>query len=328
MPPLSKEPPLWRQIQRDNFNCIHQLADFLELSLPLREKLLETPKFILNLPRRLAEKIAKNTLDDPIFRQFVPLLRETEQETGFVKDPVCDRSFQQGRTILHKYHGRALWLASSACAMHCRFCFRQNFPYDTAHKDWSPEMAYLKQNSDIQEIILSGGDPLSLGDGPLGDLLRAFDQIPHIRRIRFHTRFPIGIPERIDKEFLELLSQLKNQIFFIIHCNHPRELDPQVVEALQKLKRLGVSVLSQSVLLRGVNDEETTVLALCEALVNGGVTPYYLHLLDPVSGSGHFSVSEERGIALVQYVQKRLSGYGVPRLVREDAGHLSKTFII
>jgi EF-P beta-lysylation protein EpmB len=324
---MAKLPVLWRQIQRDNFTCIHKLAAFLELSTDLQAKLLVTPKFILNLPQRLAQKIGKNTLDDPIFRQFVPLGLELERPLGFMADPVCDKSFLKERTILHKYKGRALWLTSSACAMHCRYCFRQNFPYETTVQDFSAEMAYLQQNSDIKEIILSGGDPLSLGNEALKNLLNAFDAIPHISRIRFHTRFPIGIPERIDDAFLALLSQIKKQIVFIIHCNHASELDQDVTDALRKIRELGIPILNQSVLLKGVNDEEETFLTLCETLVNGGIMPYYLHLLDPVIGSQHFAVTEERGVELIRYVQLRLSGYGVPRLVREEAGHQSKTFI-
>jgi EF-P beta-lysylation protein EpmB len=318
---------LWRQIQRTNFTCVQKLADFLELSPVNQERLLQSPKFILNLPLRLAQKIEKNRLDDPILRQFVPLDLELAKTPGFFADPVCDKSFQQGRAILHKYKGRALWLTSSACAMHCRYCFRQNFPYETAQQDFTEELTYLRHNTDIQEIILSGGDPLSLGNEALQGLLLALDAIPHIKRIRFHTRFPIGIPERVDDSFLKILQQLRGQIFFIIHCNHPAELDADVVGALRKISALGIPLLNQSVLLQGVNDQEDTFFQLCEALVNAGIIPYYLHLLDPVVGSGHFQVSEERGIALIRHVQERLSGYGVPRLVREEPGRYSKTFI-
>jgi EF-P beta-lysylation protein EpmB len=324
----SKTPNFWRQIQRDNFTCVSKLATFLELSLPLQQELLLTPKFILNLPQRLAQKISKNTLQDPILRQYVPLQNELERSPGFVADPVCDKTFQKGRRILHKYKGRALWLTSSACAMHCRYCFRQNFPYETTSQEFSTEIAYLQENTDIQEIILSGGDPLSLSNEALHDLLRTFDSIPHIKRIRFHTKFPIGIPERIDDGFLEILRGVKSQIVFIIHCNHPRELDADVVSALQKIGKLGIPLLNQSVLLKGVNSDEETLLLLCETLVDAGIIPYYLHLLDPVLGAQHFETSEERGKELIRYVQLRLSGYGVPRLVREEAGCPSKTFII
>jgi len=323
-----KLPVLWRQIQRNNFTCVQELAKFLELAPALQEQLLIAPKFALNLPQRLASKICKNTFDDPLFRQFVPLARELEKAPGFITDPVCDSTFQQGKQILHKYKGRALWLTSAACAMHCRYCFRQNFPYETALQNSGPAMAYLQEQTDIKEIILSGGDPLSLSHEAVSDLLHAFDSVPHIQRIRFHTRFPIGIPERIDDSLLALFRSIKKQIIFIIHCNHARELDPDVLAALGKIRQLGIPILNQSVLLKGVNDDGPTLLALCETLVNAGIMPYYLHLLDPVTGSAHFEVPENQGIALIKYVQQHLSGYGVPRLVREEAGCGSKTFII
>ena len=176
----------------------------------------------------MPQKIGKNTLQDPILRQYVPLKEELETSPGYVADPVCDKTFQKGRRLLHKYKGRALWLTSSACAMHCRYCFRQNFPYETTSQDFSTEIAYLQENTDIQEIILSGGDPLSLSNEALQDLLLTFDSISHIKRIRFHTKFPIGIPERIDDGFLDILRQVKSRIIFITHCNHPLELDAEV----------------------------------------------------------------------------------------------------
>ena len=318
---------LWRQIQKENFTSLSELAEFLELSEENKAKLHERPRFALNLPRRLASKMAKNDLTDPLFRQFVPLLEETHISPDFIADPVCDASFRKEKKLLHKYHGRALWLVTSACAMHCRYCFRQNFPYESSATDYSAELTYLKEHTEIKEIILSGGDPLSLSDAALGQLLHSFDSIPHLQRIRFHTRFPIGIPERIDNSFLELLSGIKKQVYIIIHCNHPKELDSDVVAALRKLSELGIPVLNQSVLLKGVNDEEETFLTLCESLVDAGVIPYYLHQLDLVAGATHFSVPEERGHELIAHVQKHLSGYGVPRFVQEIPGVPSKTFL-
>jgi EF-P beta-lysylation protein EpmB len=320
------KPVLWRQIQKENITSIQKLADFLELSKENRSQLSPSPRFVLNLPLRLAEKMAKNDLNDPIFRQFVPLIEETYQTPGFTADPVCDQSFRIGGKVLHKYQGRTLWLATSACAMHCRYCFRQNFPYETQQSDHAEELAYLQNNPDIQEVILSGGDPLSLTDTALMQLLYAIDSIPHIRRIRFHTRFPIGIPERIDNSFLEGLSGLKKQIYFVVHTNHARELDSDVVQSLRKVASLGIPLLNQSVLLKGVNDTEEAMLGLCQALTDAGIIPYYLNLLDLVEGAAHFSVSEQRGQELIRYVQERHSGYGVPRLIREEPGSKSKTF--
>lgn len=319
--------PLWRRVQKENFTNVAELADFLELSEENRKRLLLAPKFVLNLPKRLASKIGKNDPTDPIFRQFVPLLDEQIKQPGFTPDPVCDLSFRKEKKLLHKYSGRALLLPTSACAMHCRYCFRQNFPYES-NSDLSQELAYLTTHTDIREVILSGGDPLSLSDAALAQYLNALGAISHIRRIRFHTRFPIGIPERIDASFLALLRSSQKQIYFIIHCNHARELDADVVQALRKIALLGIPLLNQSVLLKGVNDDEETLLNLSEALVDAGVMPYYLNLLDPVEGAGHFKISAARARELLQYVQERMSGYGVPQLAKEEPGARSKTRVL
>lgn len=320
--------PLWRQIQRKTFTRIEPLLDFLEIDEEGREKILKRPRFPLHLPYRLAEKMAKNSFDDPIFRQFVPLDEERVQTPGFLTDPVQDQNFRKTKKMLHKYQGRALLLTTSACAMHCRYCFRQNFPYETAEKGWEADLSSIAEDPTLSEIILSGGDPLSLNDGTLAELFRSLDPISHVRRIRFHTRFPIGIPERIDDSFLDLLASSSKQVIFIVHVNHPQELDGDIVLALKKIQSLGIPVLNQSVLLKGVNDREETLLSLSETLINAGIIPYYLHCLDPVQGAGHFSLPEERGPELIRYLQRHLSGFGVPRLVREEVGKLSKTFIV
>lgn len=317
----------WRQIQKQNFICIDKLAAFLELSEDNQKKIYKPAQFILNLPFRLAQKIQKNNLNDPIFRQFVPLNNEQTAADGFYPDPVSDLSFQKEKKILHKYNGRALWLTTSACAMHCRYCFRQNFPYESSKSPHEEELQYLSSHPDINEIILSGGDPLSLSNQSLNSLLQEFDRIKHIKRIRFHTRFLIGIPERIDPELLTILAKIQKQIIFVIHCNHPLEIDDDIISSIQQLKKLGILVLNQSVLLKGINDDPQVYLELCEKLVNIGVIPYYLHLLDKVKGAGHFEVSEEKGKEILQYVQKHTSGYAVPRLAREEKGFPSKTFL-
>ncbi len=319
---------LWRQIQRENFTQLPALLEFLELSPDLQKKVLIAPRFSLNIPRRLASKIVKNTLDDPILRQFVPLEEELHPKPGFSLEPVQDQAFRKTKKILRKYKGRALVIATSACAMHCRFCFRQNFPYETQTTEFQEELDYLANDSTISEVILSGGDPLSLSDAVLHKLFNDLDKIPHIRRIRFHTRFPIGIPERIDPSFLHLLSSSTKQIYFVIHCNHPKELDADVISALQKIGKLGIPLLNQSVLLKGVNDDPEVLLELSETLINGGILPYYLHELDPIEGASHFALPSERGRELIYYLQERLSGFGIPKLVREEPGRPSKTLIV
>jgi len=319
---------LWRQIQRENFTRLDPLATFLELTDSQRQELWERPRFALNLPRRLAQKIAKSTLDDPILRQFIPLLHErAPSPLNYQADPVGDLAMRTCPKLLHKYEGRALLLASSACAMHCRFCFRQNFPYETKETGFETEIEAIRSDTTLKEIILSGGDPLSLSNETLQPLFAALATCKHVRRIRFHTRFPIGIPESIDEEFLSLLENHPQQIVFIVHCNHPKELDADVLQALQKIGKLGIPLLNQTVLLQSVNDCEETLLELFERLVNVGILPYYLHLLDRVEGSAHFEVSLERGRELISWLAKRMSGYGVPRLVREEAGMPGKTIL-
>lgn len=318
---------IWKQILRKNFTSLETLAQFLSLSSEQKKQLLSTPKFPLNVPERLAKKIEKNTLEDPILRQFVPLREELVAMPGFAEDPVQDQTFCKTEKLLQKYRGRALLLATSACAMHCRFCFRQNFPYETANSGFDKELEAIAKDSTLSEIILSGGDPLSLSDSSLDRLLHSLDRIPHIKRIRFHSRFPIGIPERITASFLDLLRPIRKKAFFVLHCNHARELDLDVLDSMEKIRTLGIPVLSQSVLLKGVNDTPESLLELCEALIDAQITPYYLHLLDPVQGTGHFLVPEGRAIELLRFVQERLSGFGVPRLAREAPGYPNKIFI-
>lgn len=317
-------PPSWRSILRKNFTRIDLLADFLELDGEQRLRLAHRPEFPLHVPLRLAQKMAKGTLDDPLVKQFLPTIDELEIKSGFVRDPVCDASFQHGKKLLHKYEGRVLLVCTSACAMHCRYCFRQNFDYDPS-KSFEEELAQIEQDLSIHEVILSGGDPLSLSDEILSQLFGRLARLPHIRRIRFHTRFPIGIPERIDDDFLNLIAAIPQQVYFVIHCNHPRELDQEILDRLKALQKLGCVLLNQAVLLKGVNDDASILHQLSEQLANHGIIFYYLHQLDQVQGSAHFKVDESDGRMLIEDLTKRLSGYAVPKFVREVAGEPSKT---
>lgn len=317
----------WRRILRTNFTRWENLAEFLQLDEFQKEQILKRPKFPLNLPVRLAEKIEKKTLKDPILKQFLPIVDEQLDNPDYQNDPVDDQQFRSAPKLLHKYEGRALMLPTSACAMHCRYCFRQNFPYETQNKSFDAELEIISKDLSLHEIILSGGDPLSLSDESLESLLNALNDMPHIRRIRFHTRFPIGIPERIDENFLNILSNCRAQIWFVIHVNHPRELDSEVIQRLQSLKTIGATLLNQNVLLKDVNDNLQTLLNLYEQLVDAGILPYYLHQLDRVQGSSHFEVSEEKGKELILELAKHLPGYAVPKYVREIAGQPCKTLL-
>jgi EF-P beta-lysylation protein EpmB len=308
---------MWRTIQRKNITSIPALLSFLELSDEQSLAITKKPKFILNLPVRLASKIKKGTLDDPILRQFVPLVEEEKNPLGFVQDPVCDTAFQKTPRLLQKYSGRALLVTTGACAMHCRYCFRQNYDYQVSSKEFVPELTHIKNDETIHEVILSGGDPLSLSNDRLGQLLGDIDAIPHIKKIRFHSRFPIGIPERIDPGFIELLSKIRCQIWFVIHCNHPAELDEDVCSHLKKIRCLGIPVLNQAVLLKGVNDSLPVLKELCEKLVDNGIAPYYIHQLDRVAGTAHFEVEEAVGKQMIIDLAAQLPGYAVPKYVRE-----------
>lgn len=317
----------WKQIQKTNCTSIRLLADFLELSEMNRKILFKRRDFPLNVPMRLAKKMKKNSLCDPLFKQYVSVLEEGVVTKGYSYDPVEDASFCKTPKLLQKYSGRALLLCTQACAMHCRFCFRQNFSYAPLQAKFDEEIEHLAKDSTIKEVILSGGDPLSLPDRYLGELCDRLAAIPHVQILRFHTRFLIGIPERITQELLRLLP--KNiQIYFMIHVNHPLELDLDVLEACKALQSRGIQVLSQTVLLKEVNDEGEILEELFWKLASNGVIPYYLHQLDRVIGTGHFFVGKEKGLTLIKQLQERLPGYAVPRYVEEIPGRLHKTRIL
>jgi EF-P beta-lysylation protein EpmB len=320
--------PLWRHVQKQNFTKIQELAEFLELSpSQLFEIDLSSP-FTLNLPVRLAEKIQKKTLNDPILKQFVPLKKERIINPNYLTDPVQEADCKISQKLLQKYEGRALIVTTSACAMHCRYCFRKNFPYETQEPSFENELKLIQEDDTISEVLLSGGDPLSLSDRTLSTLLYSLAAIPHVKRVRFHTRFPIGIPERIDENLLSILKDFPKQLWFVIHSNHAREFDDDVWQSLKEIQKLGIPVLNQSVLLEGVNNQVDTLQELCEALIDHGVTPYYLHQLDKVQGASHFEVSIDTGKALIEELTKRLPGYGVPRYVQEIPHMPSKTTLL
>jgi len=315
----------WQEKLKKNFTSLEALASFLKLDEAKQEKLLKSPPFRLNVPLRLAEKMAKNSLEDPIFMQLVPLQEELKKDSGFALDPVGDQLVSITPKLLQKYEGRSLLLASSACALHCRFCFRQNFPYETAVKSFENELSELRANETIKEVILSGGDPLSMPDQKLDALLSALCEIEHLKRIRFHTRYPVAIAERIDDSFLKILAKCPKQIWFVVHINHPNELDEDLFERLKNVQKLGIPVLCQTVLLKGVNDSEKVLMTLFETLADNGIMAYYLHQLDKVQGAAHFEVEVEKGLHLIEGLRQKLSGYALPKYVAEISGRPSKT---
>ena len=323
--------PAWQTALTEAFTRPAELLEFLRLpaSLPAL-RLAEMRDFPLRVPRGFAERMAKGNPRDPLFLQIWPSPREAEPHRDFVVDAVGDLSKLKAGGIIHKYHGRALVIATGACAVNCRYCFRRHFPYGetrASRNHWRAMLAELAADETIEEVILSGGDPLSLTDDKLAELAQGLDEIPHLKRLRLHTRQPIVLPERVNDDLLDWLTATRLKPVVVLHANHANELDKEVALATARLRAAGIPLLNQSVLLAGVNDTLDELKSLSERLFEVGVLPYYLHLLDRVQGSAHFEVDEAVGKALVRELAGHLPGYLVPRLVREIAGKPAKTWI-
>jgi EF-P beta-lysylation protein EpmB len=265
---------------------------------------------------------------DPLLRQVLPILAEDEIAPGFEFDAVGDGAARAAPGVLHKYGGRALLVATGSCAVHCRYCFRRHFPYarDNAGADrWAGALAYLGADPSIHEVLLSGGDPLSLSTARLRELTDALRAIPHLRRLRLHTRLPVVLPDRVDDALCAWLAGLPWPVTVVLHANHGNEFDPGVDAACARLRAAGAMLLNQAVLLRGVNDSVEALAALCERGHAAGVLPYYLHQLDRVQGAAHFEVPEAEGRQLMSELSARMPGYLVPRWVREIPGERGKS---
>ncbi|RMG33155.1 MAG: EF-P beta-lysylation protein EpmB [Gammaproteobacteria bacterium] len=282
--------------------------------------------FPLRVTRHYLGLIRPGDPDDALLRQVLPLGAECRPTPGYVNDPVGDLAARAGSGIVHKYHGRALLITTGACAIHCRYCFRRHYPYgeDNSIRHHETMLQQLRGMTDVSEVILSGGDPLSLSDRRLQRLLEALASIPHLERLRIHTRLPVVLPERITPHLVKQLATRRFATSLVLHVNHPRELSDALRPGLWRLRAAGVTLLNQSVLLRGVNDSAETLCHLSEALFDHGILPYYLHLLDPVAGAAHFEVAETNAIALHEAMRARLPGYLLPRLVREVPGDSAK----
>lgn len=286
--------------------------------------------FPLRVPQAYVNKMRHGDEHDPLLRQVFPLIDESFDVTNFVADPVGDNLAVTSPGILQKYQGRALLVTTGACAIHCRYCFRRHFPYGDSNplaSQWQQTLKTISEDRSINEVILSGGDPLSLSDNKLATLAADIEKIPHIKRLRIHTRLPIVLPERVDEYLLSWIGASKLNIIMVIHANHANEIDSLVSIALNKLRLAGCQMLNQTVLLKGINDSSQALYDLSERLSEVNVIPYYLHLLDKVAGASHFDVAEHRGIELIAQIRKTLPGYLVPRLVREQQGETSKTII-
>ncbi|EMI19162.1 lysine 2,3-aminomutase YodO family protein [Rhodopirellula maiorica SM1] len=316
----------WQTAMRKAIRSGKQLLERLQLPADTFPEHLETfPTFV---PLEFLSRMAIGDPADPLLRQVLPVSDELVTAPNFVSDPVGDLDSLAAGGVIHKYDGRVLLIASGVCAVHCRYCFRREFPYQQAgsrRENWAPAIQYIQAHPDVEEVILSGGDPLTLTDAKLFELIERIDAIPHVRRIRLHTRLPIVIPQRVTDSLCSKLKKTRSAVWFVVHCNHANELDSSVIARMEMLVDSGIPVLNQAVLLRGVNDDEQTLVDLCMKLVNHRIQPYYLHQLDRVRGTKHFEVPVQQGLELIHRIRSRLPGYAVPTYVREQAGEPSKT---
>ncbi len=318
----------WQDAWRDAVRDPHELLATLELE-GLAGRLSEgaAAQFPLRVPRGFVARMVPGDANDPLLRQVLPLDEEMRPVPGFGLDAVGDAAARTATGVLQKYRGRALLVATGSCAVHCRYCFRRHFPYaeETAARDgWREAVEAIRADEGIEEVLLSGGDPLSLATPKLAELTDALAGIRHIRRLRIHSRLPVVLPERVDEGLVRWLAGLPWPVAFVIHANHANEFDAGVDAALGRLRGADVQLLNQAVLLRGVNDSVDALAALGERSFAAGVLPYYLHQLDRVAGVAHFEVPDERALALHAELRARLSGYLVPRLVREIPGDTGK----
>lgn len=305
------------------------LIDRLGLPEAFREPARQAAaRFPLLVPQSYLRRMRHGDVDDPLLRQVLPLEAELHDAAGFVTDPVGDGSARVVPGLLHKYSGRALLIATGSCAVHCRYCFRREYPYQQEPRrldDWTPALEAIAADGSLREIILSGGDPLMLTDTRLREIIARLEAIDHLRRLRIHTRLPIVLPDRVTPELVGLLRDSRLTPIMVVHANHPAEIAGDCRDALASLVQSGITTLNQAVLLRGINDNADALTELCERLVDVGVLPYYLHQLDRVRGAAQFEVEESLGLRLIEEVQRRLPGYAAPRYVREVAGAPNKT---
>lgn len=315
-------------------NCITDPAELVEI-LQLDPALLSAAKqlsnaFALRVPRGFVARMEVGNVNDPLLRQVLPIANEADILPGMSNDAVGDLPAIKMPGLLHKYHGRVLLTLSGACAINCRYCFRRAFPYQdniVSRQQWQEILEYLRNDASIQEVIFSGGDPLIASDKRLAAMMSDLEKIQHVERVRFHSRLPIVLPERITADLIRALTMTRLRIIMVVHSNHANEVDVSVKQALKKLQAKNILLYNQAVLLKGINDNVDALVALNTQLFNCGVQPYYLHLLDKVPGVMHFEVPEKTAKELYAALQEKLPGYLVPRLVREIAGETAKTII-
>ena len=317
----------WRTLWRAAITDAHELLALVGLEHIANTLPADDADFGLRVPQSFVARMRIGDARDPLLLQVLPQLAELEQAPGFVTDAVGDLAAREAQGVLHKYQGRALLIASGSCAVNCRYCFRRHFPYGeemAAAGQWRQALDHVRRDHSINELILSGGDPLALATSKLEELGRGLADIPHVTRLRIHTRLPVVLPERVDEPFAAWLKALPLQKVVVLHANHAAEFDDSVDAACARLRKAGATLLNQSVLLKGINDDADTLAALSERMFAAGVLPYYLHQLDRVQGAAHFEVTDARAQSLIDSLRGRLPGYLVPKLVREVGGDPSK----
>lgn len=321
--------PCWQKILAQGFSSAEALLDFLNLPRALAEPLAEQ-SFKTRVPRGFAERMQRGNPKDPLLLQVLAVDAEMQVSEGYVDDPLQESAVNPVPGLIHKYVSRVLLTLTGACAINCRYCFRRHFPYDENNPGrggWEAALDYIRQDVRINEVILSGGDPLLAKDVVLTELFHQLSLIPHIRTLRIHTRIPIVLPERVDEGLLSCLANTSLNKVMVLHCNHPQELNQQTAEAFQALRQVGCHLLSQSVYLTGVNNRADILVSLSETLFASGVLPYYLHVLDKVQGAAHFDASMTEIQSVFNEMQRLLPGYLVPRLAREEPGQVHKTLL-
>jgi len=318
----------WQKELSQAFTDPAKLLEYLDIdSQSLSSSFAARKLFPLRVPVPFADKMKRGDANDPLLLQVMTSALEFERQPDFNADPLVEQVTPLPG-LLHKYTNRVLLMVRTGCAVNCRYCFRRHFPY----QDNSPNKqgfvdaaAYIEQRPQINEVILSGGDPLMANDDQLSALFALLEPIEHLTRLRIHTRLPVVIPARVTQQFVELCQQSRLKIVMVLHINHPNEIDHSVVELASRLQQAGVTMLNQAVLLRGINDNAATQIELSESLFNASIMPYYLHLLDKVAGASHFDSDESKSIEMMREMYQQLPGFLVPKLVREIGGEAHKT---
>ena len=317
----------WKRLVSASFRDLADLLEFCKID-PLHASVRGSREFPLRVTKYFASLIEKGNPLDPLLLQVLPDAHELQLVDGYSKDAVGDYLSMPVPGLIHKYHGRVLLALTGACAIHCRYCFRRHFAYGESSADYSsngPVMEYLSRNTEVREVILSGGDPLMLSDQKLAILITNLNQIPHIRILRIHSRLLSVLPERITEAFLGILQQYNGQVVFVTHINHPNEISGSNQAAFRLLSQQGYQLFNQSVLLRRINNSSQTLVELSNKLFESHIIPYYLHRLDKVQGAAHFDVSLNESCRIYKQLRSRLPGYLLPAMVEEISGQSSKT---